>query len=80
MQNSTPPLLRSLARLAAGSAAGALIGLAGPALADPVTVTDVAGREVKLEAPVDRIILGEGRQIYLLGVLDRDDPFQRVVG
>ncbi|TKW65873.1 MAG: ABC transporter substrate-binding protein [Paracoccus denitrificans] len=50
------------------------------ASADPVTVTDVTGREVTVDAPADRIILGEGRQIYLLGVLERDAPFQRVVG
>lgn len=50
------------------------------ASADPVTVTDVTGREVTVDAPADRIILGEGRQIYLLGVLERDAPFKRVVG
>lgn len=51
-----------------------------PAMADPITVTDVAGREVTVEAPAKRIILGEGRQIYLLGVLEREAPFARVVG
>lgn len=50
------------------------------ALADPVTITDVTGREVTVEAPAERIILGEGRQIYLLGVLEREAPFKRVVG
>ncbi|NHF72020.1 ABC transporter substrate-binding protein [Paracoccus sp. 12-3] len=49
-------------------------------MADPVTVVDVTGREVTLEAPAERIILGEGRQIYLLGALEREDPFKRVVG
>lgn len=52
----------------------------GAALADPVTFTDIAGREVTVDAPVERIILGEGRQVYLLGILDRKDPFERVVG
>jgi iron complex transport system substrate-binding protein len=51
-----------------------------PALAENITVTDVAGREVVVDAPVDRVILGEGRQIYLVGVLDSENPFQRVVG
>ncbi len=51
-----------------------------PVQADEITITDVAGREVTLDAPVDRIILGEGRQIYLLGVLNPDDPFKNVVG
>lgn len=54
--------------------------LAVPVLADPITLTDVAGRTVTLEAPAHRVILGEGRQIYLLGILDRDNPFERVVG
>lgn len=48
--------------------------------AAPITVTDVAGREVVVDAPAKRIILGEGRQIYLLGVLEREAPFARVVG
>jgi iron complex transport system substrate-binding protein len=50
------------------------------ALAEPVTLTDIAGREVTVEAPARRIILGEGRQIYLLGILEREAPFAHVVG
>ncbi len=50
------------------------------ALAEQITVTDVAGREVTVEAPVDRVILGEGRQIYLLGALQPENPFEHVVG
>ncbi len=49
-------------------------------LADPITLTDIAGREVTLDGPADRVILGEGRQIFFAAVLDGDDPFQRVVG
>ncbi len=48
--------------------------------ADPITLTDIAGREVTLDAPVDRVILGEGRQIFFAAVLDGDNPFARVVG
>jgi iron complex transport system substrate-binding protein len=51
-----------------------------PTFADPVTIIDVAGREVTVEAPAKRIILGEGRQILLLGVLEREAPFAHVVG
>ncbi|MFD1693997.1 ABC transporter substrate-binding protein [Roseibium aestuarii] len=71
-------MLRSILRgslIAASLAASTAL-----ALADQITVTDVAGREVTLEAPVQRIILGEGRQIYLLGVLTPEDPFAHVVG
>ncbi|TIP05441.1 MAG: ABC transporter substrate-binding protein, partial [Mesorhizobium sp.] len=32
----------------------------------PLIVTDIAGREVKLSAPVKRMLLGEGRQLYLI--------------
>ena len=44
------------------------------------TITDVAGRQVEVAAESKRIILGEGRQIYLLAAFDTDAPFQRVVG
>lgn len=67
-------LLRAFT-IAAGLAATAL-----PALADKVTVTDIVGRKVEVEAPVKRIILGEGRQMYFVGALDKDEPFKRVVG
>ncbi len=48
--------------------------------ADPITLTDIAGREVTVDAPVDRVILGEGRQVFFTAVLDGADPFARVVG
>jgi iron complex transport system substrate-binding protein len=50
------------------------------AQADEITVTDIAGRQVTVDTPVERIILGEGRQIYLLSVLQPEDPFAHVVG
>ncbi len=50
------------------------------ASADPITITDIAGRQVTLEAPATRVILGEGRQVYLLGVLEPENPFAHVVG
>jgi iron complex transport system substrate-binding protein len=51
-----------------------------PAMADPVTVKDVTGRDVEVNVPVKHVILGEGRQIYFLAALDKDNPFQHVVG
>jgi ABC-type Fe3+-hydroxamate transport system, periplasmic component len=58
------------------------VSLAAPvaARAETVKVTDVLGREVEVKAPVERIILGEGRQIYFVATLDKDDPFKRIVG
>jgi iron complex transport system substrate-binding protein len=46
----------------------------------PITVTDIAGREVTVNAPVKRILIGEGRQLYLIASLDKEDPLARVVG
>lgn len=48
--------------------------------AAPIVVEDVSGRQVEIKSEVKRIILGEGRQIYLLAAFDTDAPFQRVVG
>jgi iron complex transport system substrate-binding protein len=33
-----------------------------------------------VKAPVEKVILGEGRQTYFVAALDTDDPFKRVVG
>ncbi len=58
--------------------------MTGPArAADPpqkVTITDVAGREVTVRRPVRRVVLGEGRQLYLVAILDRENPARRIVG
>ncbi|MBD9629147.1 ABC transporter substrate-binding protein [Pseudomonas sp. PDM19] len=53
-------------------------GLALPAQA--LTVTDVLGRKVKVNGNAQRVVLGEGRLFFALALLDRDNPFQRVVG
>ena len=50
------------------------------ALADKIEVTDLAGRTVQVERGASRIVLGEGRMIYSIALLDRDNPFKRVVG
>ena len=71
--------LRNLA-VSAATAVAAVLSLPGLAGAETVTVTDVAGRPVEVNVPVQRVILGEGRQIYLVSILDSDDPFRRVVG
>ncbi len=48
-----------LSTLLSGVAFGCLVAF--PALAEEITLTDIAGREVTLDAPMDRMILGEGR-------------------
>ncbi|MDP3258073.1 ABC transporter substrate-binding protein [Bosea sp. (in: a-proteobacteria)] len=70
-------LLRAL--LAAATVAVSLLTGGTPAFAEKVTVTDVLGRKVEVEAPVRRVILGEGRQMYVVAALDKDNPFGRVV-
>jgi iron complex transport system substrate-binding protein len=69
-------------RAVLGSAmlAVSLLAASSAALADKVSVTDVLGRKVEIEAPVQRVILGEGRQMYFVAALDKEDPFKRVVG
>ena len=47
--------------------------------AAPFTVTDVAGRQVSFDGPVDRVILGEGRLIYPLAAIETENPFAHVV-
>ncbi|MGU9858524.1 ABC transporter substrate-binding protein [Pseudomonas sp. LF245] len=54
--------------------------LALPAVAAPTTVTDLLGRQVKVNLPVQRVILGEGRQLYLVAALDTQNPIERIVG
>ena len=70
--------IRSLGAAAVVCTAAAL--LEAPALAATIDVTDIAGRAVTVKKGVERVILGEGRMIYSLAVLDREDPFHRVVG
>ncbi|MBR0856978.1 ABC transporter substrate-binding protein [Bradyrhizobium liaoningense] len=46
---------------------------------EPIAVTDIAGRHVTLNAPVKRMLLGEGRQLYLIASLEPEDPLAHVV-
>ena len=52
----------------------------GVVQAESVTLTDIAGRQVQVETPVQRVILGEGRQAFFTAVLETENPFARVVG
>ncbi|WP_392888903.1 ABC transporter substrate-binding protein [Pseudomonas migulae] len=63
---------------------GAFLPPAAALAANPdpaaVTVTDLLGRKVKVHVPVRRVILGEGRQLYLVAALDTQNPIERIVG
>jgi iron complex transport system substrate-binding protein len=58
----------------------ALLPIPSRAADTKITVTDVTGRQVEVKAPVTKVILGEGRQVYFVAALDTDDPVKRVVG
>lgn len=44
------------------------------------TVTDVTGQTVEIPKKIERIILGEGRMLYSLALLDKEDPIKRIAG
>ncbi|WP_374338754.1 ABC transporter substrate-binding protein [Leeia sp.] len=61
--------------------AGLLLGLLLPlGQIKAETVTDLAGRQVKLPAKVERIVLGEGRLLYTLALLEGKQPLKRIAG
>lgn len=45
----------------------------------PLTVTDLDGRSITLQHEPQRIILQDGRDIMAMALLDRDNPFKRLV-
>jgi iron complex transport system substrate-binding protein len=65
------------------AATAGLAVLAGISIANatqyPLTVTDLAGKTVTIQAEPQRIALQDGRDLTLLALLDRDDPFKRIV-
>ena len=69
-----------LARLSSAVLFGASVLFAGAAAAETIEVTDLAGRVVNVTRDPQKILLSEGRQLYTLAMLDREDPFKRVVG
>jgi len=64
-------------------AAGIGLLLAGQNLAHattyPLTVTDLSNRQVEIKQEPKRIVLQDGRDLFTLALLDRADPFQRIV-
>ncbi|WP_233433110.1 ABC transporter substrate-binding protein [Thalassospira povalilytica] len=58
----------------------AAMSLYHSAMAETITVTDIAGRQVDVTVPVKRAVLGEGRQLYIIAALDRENPAEHIVG
>ena len=69
--------MRSFALLRAAAAAALLCALPG---AQARQVTDLAGRNVAVPDHPRRVLLGEGRFVFAMALLDRQDPVARVVG
>ncbi|MDK8805013.1 ABC transporter substrate-binding protein [Corynebacterium pseudodiphtheriticum] len=44
-----------------------------------ITLTDIAGRKVTLEEEPERIILGEGRSLFATGILNTENPLDKIV-
>lgn len=72
-------LTKTLRGLGAVFAVIAALGI-NSAFAEKITITDIAGRMVEVEKNPSRIVLGEGRMLYSLALLDRKNPFKRIVG
>ena len=61
--------------------ASALTMMTGLAHAgETITLTDITGHEVTVEVPVKHMILGEGRFLPSLGILDPENPVRWVAG
>lgn len=56
-----------------------LLSTACAATTYPVTVTDMDGQKITLQKEPQHVILQDGRDVMALALLDRQNPFQRVV-
>lgn len=70
------PVPISLVRLSA--ALCLLFSVAAQATDYPLSVTDLAGRQVTIDHEPERIVLQDGRDLFSLALLDREDPFKRI--
>ncbi|MEQ5110624.1 MULTISPECIES: ABC transporter substrate-binding protein [Providencia] len=57
----------------------ALLPFATSATTYPITVTDTDGQKITLKQEPKRVVLQDGRDILTLALLDRSNPFERVV-
>lgn len=55
------------------------VSFSGLATTYPVTLTDIDGQKITLQQEPKRVVLQDGRDILTLALLDRDNPFNRVV-
>ncbi|WP_321886985.1 ABC transporter substrate-binding protein [Paraburkholderia bannensis] len=65
---------------AANVATSAVSATTSAAVATPLTVTDLAGRTVRIPANPRRILLGESRLLSAVALLEGQKPLARIVG
>ncbi|MFT3803821.1 MAG: ABC transporter substrate-binding protein [Burkholderiaceae bacterium] len=46
----------------------------------PIVITDIAGRTVRIERSIERLLLGDGPLAYVMALLRPENPFGAVVG
>lgn len=57
-----------------------LLLLGASQLASATTLTDVTGRTIEIDTPVERFIVSEGRYVSTLALLQAEDPFAGLIG
>lgn len=67
------------ARLLTACMTTLLMLLSFSATAQPVTVTDIAGRTVTVNAPVSRVMLADSRVLVALNILHPAEPLKGIV-
>ncbi|MEC5343049.1 ABC transporter substrate-binding protein [Brenneria populi] len=70
----SPKIARSLLLSAA-----LMAPIAGYATQYPLAITDIDGQSIEIKKEPQRIVLQDGRDIMALALLDRENPFQRLV-
>jgi iron complex transport system substrate-binding protein len=73
------PLFGAITLLFAGIAVFVSIVAPATAQAAQIVMTDILGRTATLDKPAERIVLGTGRSISVLALID-PDPVSRIVG
>lgn len=66
--------------LGAVTASALMIAPASGAQTEALTLTDIAGRQVTLDALPDRIVLGKDRMMYSIAPLLDGNPFDKIMG
>jgi iron complex transport system substrate-binding protein len=72
-------IFRQLARWMVICALALVAASQAQATSYPLTVTDMAGQTITFTRAPEHLVLQDGRDILMLALLDREDPFRRLV-